>query len=236
MNTNDQQHEEIIDLESYGKANKPVPHGRRYQIKIDKQLYQVAVSELTGREILALAAKTPEKYILQQKIGPNVHRVDADEVVNFLKLGIERFMTIPNEVTEGETAQVRRDFDVLSQDVAYLSMLGLAWEAILEGGVHGIVIRSWPVPLGYNVAKVDVYVRFEAGYPDTQIDMTYFSPHLSRADQRPINALSSEQFSGRNWQRWSRHRTGSSAWRMGEDNLGTHIELTTDWLRAELLK
>jgi hypothetical protein len=236
MNTNDQQQDEVIDLESYGKANKPVPTGKRYQIKIDKQLYQVAVSELTGREILALAAKTPEKYILQQKIGSSVHRVGADEVVSLLKPGVERFMTIPNEVTEGETEQLRRDFEVLPQDLAYLSMHGLTWEAILEDGVQRVAIRGWPLPCGYNVEKVDVYVRLEAGYPDTQIDMAYFFPHLARADQRPINALSSEQFGGQNWQRWSRHRTGNSAWRMGEDNLGTHMELVVDWLRTELLK
>lgn len=236
MNTDNQQHEEVIDLEAYGKANKPVPHGKKYQIKIDKQLYLVDVSELTGREILALASKTPDKYILQQKIGSSVHRIGADEMVSFLKPGVERFMTIPNEVTEGEGAQVRRDFGLLAEDEFYLATLGLAWEAILDGGVRRIVIRDWPVPPGYSVLKADVYVRLEAGYPDTQIDMAYFFPHLVRADQRQINALTSEQFGGRDWQRWSRHRTGGSAWRMGEDNLCTHMELVAEWLRAELLK
>lgn len=230
------QHEEVIDLEAYGKAGKPVPPGKKYQIKIDKQLYQVAVSELAGQEILALANKTPDKYILQQKIGPNVSRIGADELVSFLKPGVERFMTIPNEVTEGEVAQRRRDFELLSQDELYLTTLGLVWEAVIEGGVRRVVIRDWSLPVGYNLSKVDVNVRLEAGYPDTQIDMAYFHPHLARANQRPINALSSDHFDGRDWQRWSRHRTGNSIWRIGEDNLGTHMELVVDWLRAELLK
>lgn len=230
------QHEDVIDLEAYGKAGKPVPSGKKYQIKVDKQLYQVVVSELTGREILALPNKTPDKYILQQKIGPNVHRVDADELVSFLEPGVERFMTIPNEVTEGEAARRRRDFDLLPQDAAYLASTGREWEAINEGGVRRIVIRDWLLPAGYNVSRVDVNVRLDAGYPDTQIDMAYFYPHLARADQRPINRLSSDHFDGRDWQRWSRHRTGNSVWRAGEDNLSTHMELVSDWLHSELLK
>lgn len=236
MSTEHPQHEEVIDLEAYGKEGKPVPPGKKYQIKVDKHLYQVAVSELTGREILALANKTPEKYILQQKVGPNVHRVGADEMVSFLKPGVERFMTIPNEVTEGEAAPRRRDFDLLPQDEQYLVSLGQEWEAIVEAGIRRIIIRNWMLPAGYGVSHADVNVRLDAGYPDTQIDMAYFYPHLARADQRPINGLSSDHFDGRDWQRWSRHRTDNSKWRAGEDNLATHMELVVDWLYAELRK
>ncbi|MHA6913573.1 multiubiquitin domain-containing protein [Ralstonia pseudosolanacearum] len=236
MSTEHEHHEEVIDLEAYGKGKKPVPPGRKYKIKIDKHEYVVSVSEMTGRDILALAGKTPDKFILQQKIGPAVHRVEPDQIVSFLAHGVERFMTIPREVTEGEGPQGRRDFDLLPQDEHYLVSRGLLWEAVLESGVRRIVIHDLPIPQGYNVASASVYVRIEAGYPDTQIDMAYFYPHLRRSDQRPINALAAENFDGKEWQRWSRHRTGASAWRIGEDNLGTHLELVADWLCSELLK
>ena len=233
MSTND----EIVNLEAYAKANLEVPHGKKFQIKVDKQQYVVDVSEMTGRQILELASKVPpERYILQMKEGPSVRKIELDEVVSFLKPGIERFMTIPNEVTEGEGPVPRREFGLLEDDEQYLNLLGLSWEAATEGGVRRAVIHDWPVPEGYNRTAVSVNVQLPPGYPDTQIDMAYFYPPLMRADGRPISALALDQFDGKEWQRWSRHRTVGSAWRMGIDCLETHMALVTDWLVAELRK
>ena len=66
--------------------------------------------------------------------------------------------------------------------------------------------------------------------------MAYFYPGLSRADGKAIGALSPLEFDGKSWQQWSRHRTAASVWRMGEDNLSTHMTLVADWLNQELLK
>ena len=94
---------EIIDVEEYGKANKPVPGGQRYRIRIDRDHYVVTVECMTGKEILELAGKKPvEKYQLNQKIrGGQVKKVQFDEQVCFTEPGIERFMTLPLDQTEG---------------------------------------------------------------------------------------------------------------------------------------
>lgn len=228
---------EIIDIEAYTKEGKFVPLDHDYKIRVDKAHYTVQTSTMKGRDILILAGKTPpERYILQQKIKDQIVRIGLDEVVDFTAPGIERFMTIPNEVTEGEASTMRCQFEPMKEDLAFLQSLGLSWEGLLDGGVKRILIHGFPIPNGYNVEKASVFIVLQPGYPDTQIDMAYFSPSLSRADGRAIRQLTETPFDGRNWQQWSRHRTPLSAWRIGEDNLSTHIGLVADWLNQELLK
>lgn len=233
---NRQSHDDVVDIEEYFAAGKAVPKGRKYRIRVDKHQYTVDVSEMTGRQVLALAGKTPEKFLLRQKVRGGVEEVGPDQVVSFIAPGIERFMTIPNEVQEGEPAPPRMHFEPLAADVEYLNLLGLRWEAVIEGGVKAIIIYRWPLPDGYNVALVDVHVRLTNGYPDSQIDMAYFSPTLARKDGCGIKGLSTLQFDGRQWQQWSRHRTDNSKWRIGEDDLSTHMPLVRNWLEAELRK
>lgn len=236
MSTENQQSDDEIDVEAYAKSKKPVPPGKKYRIRIDKPSFVVDVDHMTGLQILALAGKTPDKFILQQKIGAQVTRVEPAETVSFLHPGVERFMTIPKEVTEGEGPLPRRHFDLMPDDEAYLASLNRPWEAVLEAGVRRVVLKNWPLPEGYGLDQVDINVRLEVGYPDAQIDMAYFSPHLQRADKKAIGALSSDNFDGKDWQRWSRHRTAGSAWRIGEDNLSTHMALVNNWLCEELRK
>ena len=99
-----------------------------------------------------------------------------------------------------------------------------------------MVIYGWPLPDGYTIARADVNVRIDPGYPDAQIDMAYFSPALVRSDGRAIGATAGDTFDGKVWQRWSRHRTGANPWRPGLDGLATHFALVRDWLARELRK
>lgn len=231
------QAKEVVDLEAYAKEGKTVPSDHDYKIKVDKTYYTVHTATMKGRDILILAGKTPpERYILQQKIKDQIKRIGLDDVVDFTAPGIERFMTIPNEVTEGEAPPMRCQFELMKDDLAYLQSVGLPWEAVLEAAVRRVLIHGFPIPKGYNVETASVYVVLQPGYPDAQIDMAYFSPSLSRADGKGIRNLSSAPFDGKNWQQWSRHRTPGSAWRIGEDNLSTHMGLVADWLDQELLK
>ena len=228
--------DDIVDVEEYLAAGKQVPPGKKYRIRIDKERYVVKVEEMTGREILALAGKAPPKFLLRQKTKGGVEEIGPDQVVSFVRAGVERFMTIPNEVTEGDATTPRRQFDLLEADAAFLDGLGLRWEAIVENQVKAVIIHDWPIPGGYNVQVTDVHVRLLDGYPDTQIDMAYFSPALARADGKSVNGLSTLTFDGRAWQQWSRHRTAASQWRIGEDDLSTHMAVVREWLIAELVK
>lgn len=228
--------DDVVDVEECFAAGKPVPKAKRYRIRLDKQQYVVAVDHMAGREILALAGKLPDKFLLRQKVAHGVEPIEADQIVSFLTPGVERFMTIPNEVTEGDGSVPRVQFNLLPADRKYLDSLGLRWEAVAENNIRGLVIYNWPLPKGYNVAEADVHVRLNAGYPDTQIDMAYFAPALARQNNRAIGGLSICSFDGRQWQQWSRHRTANSQWRIGEDDLSTHMPLVRDWLEAELRK
>jgi hypothetical protein len=133
-------------------------------------------------------------------------------------------------------SQQRRQFAPPEDDRTFLDELGLEWEAVVEGGARRIVIYDYPVPAGYNHDKVALHLRLEPAYPDTQIDMVYVHPDLSRRDGKPIAALANEAFDNKTWQRWSRHRTAENPWVPGEDNIERHLLLVDNWLRSELAK
>lgn len=234
--------EEIIDVEQYSKDGKEIPSGKKYNIRIDKTHYIVSQSEMTGREILTLASKVPpERFALYQKLkGGEAVKTELDQVVDFRTPGVERFMTLPLDQTEGAelaaTWEPRMHFDLPEEDSAFLEKLALPWEAITVEPVKRIVIYGYSLPKGYNQTHVDLNVRIEKNYPDTQIDMVYFSPAISRNDGKPIKSASDEIFDEKCWQRWSRHRTPQNPWRPGIDGLESHLMLIGEWLTMELIK
>lgn len=227
---------EIIDVEKFSKDGNTPPKGKKYRIKIDRQEYVVEKECMTGRELLILAGKNPpDRYQLNMKLrGGKVEPIGLDETVCFTKPGIEKFMTLPLDQTEGQDH--RRQFALLEEDVEFLESLGLPWETLSESTGMWVLIYDYPVCTGYNDQKVTVAVKVEPGYPRTQLDMAYFFPALSRKDGQPIGATSVQQIDGKVFQRWSRHRTGQNPWREGIDNLGTHMSLVSYWFKQEFEK
>lgn len=95
--------DEIIDLEECALANRRPPRARRYRIRIDKNKYEVEVQSMTGRELLTLAGKLPvTNYMISQKFrGGQAKKIGLDEKADFTTPGVERFMTLPLDQTEG---------------------------------------------------------------------------------------------------------------------------------------
>lgn len=95
--------DEIIDIEEYAKAGRKPPKAKRYQIRIDKQKFVVNVPAMTGRELLNLAGKTPAtNYMVSQKMhGGEARKIGYDEKTDFTQPGVERFMTLPLDQTDG---------------------------------------------------------------------------------------------------------------------------------------
>lgn len=95
--------DEVIDLEEYAKEGKRPPPSRKYRIRIDKQYYVVEKPSMIGRDILILAdKKPPERFMLSQKLrGGEKKKIGLDEKVDFATPGIERFLTLPLDQTEG---------------------------------------------------------------------------------------------------------------------------------------
>ena len=89
---------EMIDLEEYAKAGRPVPPHRplmQYRIRIDKEQRVVSVPSLSGREILALVNKTPDRYRLDQKLrGGATRKIEPTQQVNFADPGVEKFKEV----------------------------------------------------------------------------------------------------------------------------------------------
>lgn len=101
-NTPDMEVEELIDLEEWAKAGKKPKPAKAYRIRVDKEKFDVTVVSMTGREILALVNKTPETFLLSQKIrGGATEPIGADDEVRFDAPGVERFQTLPLDPTEG---------------------------------------------------------------------------------------------------------------------------------------
>lgn len=219
-----------------GSSEREVKSPTMFKIQIDKQMLETRDPTPTGRQLLELAGKRPpEQFGLYLKPkGGQPKRIGLDEHVDLREPGVERFVTLPLDQTEG--LGLRSQFALPEEDINWLEGQQLRYELVEEGGVLRVVMYDIPIPAGYNVSAVTANVRIDAGYPDTQIDMVYFFPALARIDGRAIGALSSDTFDGKSWQRWSRHRTPANPWRPGIDNLGTHFSLVQEWLARELKK
>jgi len=232
--------DEIIDIEWCFIQGHTPPKDKKYRYKVDHVPYVTHHNEMTGAQILEAANKKPAEYILRQKFKGSWVTIEPKEVVDFTKHGIEKFKTIKNDHTEGESDQTekspRRDFSLLEEDEEYLNSLNLIWEAVLEGPAQWVLIHDYGIPTGYNADKVILAVRVAPHYPTVQLDMLYFNPALSRKDGTTIGALTEITLDGKTFQQWSRHRTAESAWRVGIDNFSTHVPLAEIWLSNEFIK
>ena len=96
---------EEIEIEVFAQkgGTERAPMARKYIIRIDKTKYTVTVPSMDGREILTLAGKVPpEQYKLTQKHhGGAAFTIGLDDPVDFRAPGVERFMTMKRDQTEG---------------------------------------------------------------------------------------------------------------------------------------
>lgn len=95
-----------IEIETYAQkvsGKERPPKAKRYVIRVDKTKFTVEVTSMTGREILTLAGKTPpEQCKLTQKMhGGAAKTIGLDDTVDFTEPGVERFMTLKRDQTEG---------------------------------------------------------------------------------------------------------------------------------------
>ena len=128
---------------------------------------------------------------------------------------------------------VRRQFGLPEPDREFLERRHLPWETVLEGADRWVILHEYPVPGDYNQTTVNAALQLPASYPDTQIDMVYFQPHLALTNGRAVGGLSTGTLDGNTWQRWSRHRTATNPWRRGYDSIETHVLLVNEWLERE---
>lgn len=99
--------ESITDNKQVNLARPEIEHFfskvKFYIILVDKLQFKVSNECMTGKEILVLAGKNPpERFQLNQRFkGGKVEKVGYEQKVCFNDPGIEKFLTIPLDQTEG---------------------------------------------------------------------------------------------------------------------------------------
>jgi hypothetical protein len=98
-----EQKKQTVDNELLTKGGQPSSKDQQYKIMVDRQQIPVEKECLTGREILTLAGKLPvERFQLNMRIkGGKVSKVGYEQTVCLSEPGLEKFMTIPLDQTEG---------------------------------------------------------------------------------------------------------------------------------------
>ncbi|MHB8871891.1 MAG: multiubiquitin domain-containing protein [Candidatus Doudnabacteria bacterium] len=103
METNNEKVEiEIIEIEIFARENKPVPKGKKYKIRVDKENFDIPTETITGQGILDLVKKSSDSYNLYQHFhGAQTKIIKPDDIVDLTAPGVERFSTMKIENTEG---------------------------------------------------------------------------------------------------------------------------------------
>lgn len=91
----------MADKQVGDEHGKPEPHP--YKIQIDKREYEVDEPTPTGRFLLNLAGKLPvEQFGIYLRLqGQQAERILLDQTIDLRNEGIERFVTLPLDQTEG---------------------------------------------------------------------------------------------------------------------------------------
>ena len=159
---------------------------------------------------------TYDVYLEVRGGGQDILIRDGD-LIDLGKPGIERFITLIRDTTEGLLA-------LPEADQRYLNGHSVAFEMVSDGTHTVVIFKQLPLPAEkYNHGAADVLVLLPSGYPDVAPDMFYCDPWLTlqSVGRYPTCADQAHAFQGRNWQRWSRHNT---AWRPGIDGLHTMLK------------
>lgn len=222
--------EEVLDLEVLANSGRRPPASHRhFKVKVDLEHFTFDDPHPTARQILTKAGKVPpERFILRQRIhGHPTHEIGLDEHVDLTAPGVERFVTLPRDQTDG---LLRRQVALAEDDVSGMDEFGLPWETVQDPTGLWVLQHERPVH-GLSDTLVSLAVRLEPGYPRTQLDMIYVYPALTLPGGRIIPATeATQQLDGKSWQRWSRHYTAANPWRPGIDSLSTHLVLAGAWL------
>lgn len=189
---------------------------RLYKFAIDQHQLEWGKPIISGK-ILRQLAKLAPGYVLYQEVrgGQDIEIHDTD-LIDLSKPGIERFISVIPETTEGLSA-------LPSIDRHYLTTRGIAYDLISVSGTTGVILHQRPLPQEkFDHTQAEVLILLPAGYPDVPPDMFYLLPwlRLRTTGAWPRAADQAFDFNGQRWQRWSRH---SQVWRPGVDGLHTMI-------------
>lgn len=188
---------------------------RSFNFTIENRQMSWGKNLISGKALRNLAGVDARYSIYLEVRGGHDRLIEDHDLVDLAGKGIERFITVISETTEGLEA-------LPSADRRFLEAHGLAYEILNDAGVGAVVIKDFPLPPGkFNHDKVDVMIQLPAGYPDASVDMFYTLPwiRLKATNSYAACADVPQTFAGSSWQRWSRH----ADWRPGIDGIRTMV-------------
>lgn len=209
--------DEPYDLRGRGAERVLVTRtDRKFLFKIDDKDLEWPKRFISGIVVKKLAALAPNYALWLDVPGGHDQKINDADLIDLGKPGVERFISIIDQTTEGREL-------IPSGDRAFLESRDLSFEVVNNGGTIGVVLKGYSLPEGkYDQDVADVLIILPPGYPDTPPDMFYTSPRikLSASGQEARATSVNHDFDGRVWQRWSRHCT---SWRPGVDGLQTMV-------------
>ena len=92
-----------VDIEATAASRERRPRARHYRLRVDNEMLVATAETLTGCDMLHVSGHTPaENWLLSQKRhGGEVIAIGLNDVVDLREPGVERFMTLPKDQTEG---------------------------------------------------------------------------------------------------------------------------------------
>lgn len=207
--------DEPYDLRGRGAERVLVARSdRKFLFKIDNKDLEWPKRLISGFVLKKLAALAPNYALWLDVPGGHDQKINDCDLVDLGKPGVERFISIIDQTTEGREL-------IPSGDRVFLESRDLNFDVVKSGGKIGVILKGYPLPEGkYDHEVADVLIILPPGYPDTPPDMFYTSPRIKlSASGREARATNvNHNFGDRVWQRWSRH---CPAWRPGMDGLQT---------------
>ena len=93
-----------------------------------------------------------------------------------------------------------------------------------------LIFENFSVGEGFSPQSSDILIRVPRSYPDTGPDMFWTNPDLRLSNGGvPQNAELIETYGGRQWRRFSWHK---SAWNAAVDNIHGYVEFIRRRLRT----
>lgn len=211
------------------------PTNKPWVLDVQGERFEWDKPEVTVREALERAGyDLAQEWILTLKIGGEPKKsVGLDHIIDLTHPGLERLRVLKGKVNNGDTALLRREFELLPKDHAYLDGLNIRWETLQQGRERWLLLRDYELPAGYEQATCTIGISIPERYPAAKLDMFFCSPHLARADKKPIDRADARHvIDSVSFQRWSRHPT--APWNADTDSIRTHMALVDESISREV--
>lgn len=225
-------HVSLVDMGTESIYSRPA----KWELNVQGVTIEFNKPDVLVRDALLKAGFNPDQgWIIVLKTRDGKRQVTVDDTIDLRSPGIEKLRLTPREINNGELPASRRQFRLLPVDEEGLTVRGLRWETVVSGGRRWLLLQDVKLPGGYQVETTTIGIEVPSSYPTAELDMFYCHPQLARRDGVTIPQTQvTELIEGLGFQRWSRHRGAIAPWRMGIDNIITHLALVEAALLREV--